>query len=182
MNAIRTSVAVALMALGAVSMAPAAQASAAEHGGHHRGPEQMFEQLGLSADQKARVDAIMAAQGPALKNLHEQMRTNMEKLHSTKPDDPNYGALVSQVAQTNGSLMTQAISAQGDMHARLYAILTPAQRTQLEQMQAKMCEHMKDGAGHWRHHPPPMDEDAPMPPDAPLPPGAPMPPEGSPPM
>ena len=179
MNAIRTRIAAALMALGAASMLPAgaafatpppADAGPGMHGDHHRGPERMFEQLGLSADQKAKVDAIMAAKGPVLKNLHEQMQTNMEKLHSTKPDDPNYSALVSQVAQSNGSLTTQAISAQGDMHAQLYAVLTPAQRTQLQDMQAKMHDRMKAGGKHWGHRQPPGDDAAgDPPPDGPPP-------------
>ncbi len=180
MNAIRNSIAAALMALGVVSMLPAttvlaaappADAGPGMHGDHHRGPERMFEKLGLNADQKAKVDAIMAAKGPALKNLHEQMRTNMEKLRSTKPDEPNYSALVSQVAQANGSLTTQAISAQGDMHAQLYAVLTPAQRMQLQEMQSKMHERMKEGGKHWSHRPlpgeglpgePPSDDARPM--------------------
>lgn len=179
MNAIRTRIAAALMALGAASMLPATAVLAATpppdgppgmHGDHHRGPERMFEKLGLTADQKAKVDAIMAAKGPALKTLHEQMRTNMEKLHSTKPDDPNYSALVSQVAQSNGSLTTQAISAQGDMHSQLYAVLTPAQRTQLQDIQAKMHDRMKAGGKHWGHRPPPGEGT----PDEPPPDGAPM--------
>jgi Spy/CpxP family protein refolding chaperone len=174
MNSIRNSIAAALMALGVVSMLPATAAVAAApppdagpgmHGDHHRGPERMFEKLGLSADQKAKVDAIMAAKGPALKNLHEQMRTNMEKLHSIKPDDPNYSALVSQVAQSNGALTTQAISAQGDMHAQLYAVLTPAQRTQLQEMQSKMHDRMKEGGKHWGHRPPPGEGAPGEPPD-----------------
>ena len=178
MNAIRTRIAAALMALGAASMLPAGVALAASpsadagpgmHGDHHRGPERMFEKLGLSADQKAKVDAIMAAKGPALKSLHEQMQTNMEKLHATKPDDPNYSALVSQVAQSNGSLTTQAISAQGDMHAQLYAVLTPAQRTQLQDMQAEMHDRMKAGGKHWGHRPPPGDAAGDPPSDGPPP-------------
>ena len=175
MNAIRNSIAAALMALGAASMLPATAALAAppppDAGDHQRGPERMFEKLGLSADQKAKIDAIMAAKGPAMKSLHEQMRTNMEKLHSTKPDDPNYTALVSQIAQANGSLTTQEISAQGDMHAQLYAVLTPAQRTQLQAIQAKMHDRMKQGGKHWGHRPPPGDDGEPgdSPPDGPPP-------------
>ena len=169
MNAIRTSIAAALMALGAASMLPsgsvlaaAPPAAAAEPAGQHRGPgggpERMFEKLGLSAEQKSKVDAIVAAKASALKSLHEQMRTNMEKLRSIKPDDATYSAVLSQIAKANGSLTTQAISEQGDMQAKLYAVLTPEQRTQLSEKQARMRERMKEGGKRWGHRPPEGDD------------------------
>ena len=148
------------------SIAPAeepAPAAAMEpmHGGQpgHFGPQHMYEKLGLSATQKSSSDAVFAAKGPALKNLHEQIRTNMEKLHQISPDDPGYSATISQLAQANGSLTTQLISAEADMRAQVFAILTPAQRTQLKAMEAKMRDHMREEmkgeAGHWGHHGPP---------------------------
>jgi protein CpxP len=169
MYPIRTGIAAAILAAGVASIAmaaqsapPAAEAPPAPMGPMHEGnfsPRHLYEELGLSAEQKASSDAIFAAKGPALKNLHEQMRTNMEKLHEMSPDDPKYRDTVSQLAQTNGSLMTQLISAEGDMRAQLFAILTPAQRTQLAAIEAKMRErmreHMKGHRGHWGHRGPP---------------------------
>jgi periplasmic protein CpxP/Spy len=172
MYPIRTGIAAAILAAAMMSTAAAAdtappQPMGAMHEGHegHFGPQRMYEKLGLSAAQKAKSDAVFAAKGPMLKKLHEQMHANMEKLHQISPDDPGYGATVSKLAQANGSLMTQMITAHGDMRAQLFAILTPAQRTQLAGMEAKMREHMREhmhgrghmkaGEGHWGHDGPP---------------------------
>ena len=134
------------------SSTSSAGSAAPPSGGWHHGPERMFDKLGLSADQKASVKAIFESNGKQVRDLHGKMRSNMEKLHQTKPDDPNYSTLVSQVAQDNGALTSQAISAQGDMRAKLYAVLTPAQRTQLADMEAKMKERMKKGDWHRGPH------------------------------
>ena len=154
----------ALLAGSAFAAAPANPSPAPPpgmHAGHgEHGPQHLFDKLGLSADQKARVDAVFQSKGTQVKDLHEKMRANMDKLHQAKPDDPNYAALVSQVAQDNGALTTQAISAMGDMHAQLYAVLTPAQRKQFEQMQTKMHERMKEHG--WRRGPRGHGEGPPM--------------------
>lgn len=140
---------------GAANAAPGSDAPPPmrHEGSWHQGPEHMFDRLGLSTEQKASVKAIFDTDGKRVQDLHVQMRTNMEKLHQTKPDDPAYSALVSQVARDNGALTSQAISAQGTMRARLYAVLTPAQKTQLADMEARMKDRMKQGE-HRRHHGP----------------------------
>ncbi|MBS0399553.1 MAG: periplasmic heavy metal sensor [Proteobacteria bacterium] len=142
---------------------PGTPAPMSHAGSWRHGPEHMFDKLGLSAEQKASVKSIFDTDGKRLQDLRVQMRTNMEKLHQTKPDDPTYDSLVSQVAKDNGALTTQVISAQGAMHARLYAVLTPAQKTQLAGMEARMRERMKQGE-HRRHHGP--GQDGGPPPDA----------------
>ncbi|MBS0613466.1 MAG: Spy/CpxP family protein refolding chaperone [Proteobacteria bacterium] len=158
---------VAALSAGAASPSSTSTTSSPPPAGHwQHGPGHMFDQLGLSADQKAQVKAIFESNGKQVRTLHEQMRTNMEKLHQTKPDDANYSTLVSQVAQDNGALTTQAISAQGEMRAKLYAVLTPAQKTQLADLEAKMKARMKEGGKHhWRHGPGPGPDSPPdMPP------------------
>jgi protein CpxP len=193
MISIRTTTAAALLALGCAAAWPLAAAAAPAapdappppHAGmRHHGPEMLFEKLGLSADQKSRVQAIMQAKGPQMQKLHEQMRVNMQKLHELKPDDPKYSEVVSQVAQDNGALMTQSISAQGDMRAQMYAMLTPAQKKQLDELEAKMRERMQEAGKHWRHHGgmmEPMGPMGPMGPEGPEAPEAPPPPDAPPP-
>lgn len=173
----------ALLAGSAFAAAPANPPPAPPpgmHAGHgEHGPQHLFDKLGLSADQKARVDAVFQSKGTQVKDLHEKMRANMDKLHQAKPDDPNYAALVSQVAQDNGALTTQAISAQGDMRAQMYQLLTPAQKQQLSGLESKMREHMKKAGKRWGPHGMmmgPMGDDGPEGPQSPAPPDAPPPP------
>ncbi len=184
-----TSLAATLLALGGMAAAASGMAAPAApdapppprppHGMRHHGPEAMFDKLGLSAEQKAKAKAIMEAKGPQMKKLHEQIRANMEKLHGVKPDDPTYSEVVSQVAQENGALTTQAISAQGDMRAQMYQLLTPAQKQQLSGLESKMREHMKKAGKRWGPHGMmmgPMGDDGPEGPQSPAPPDAPPPP------
>ena len=172
MKVIRTGLAALMLAAGVATLAAADDASPPGppgsmgdmHSGH--GPQHIYEKLGLSADQKARVDAVFAAKGPSVKNLHEQLHANMETLHKMSPDVPNYAATVSQLAQSSGTLTTQLVSAEGDLRSQLFAILTSAQKTQLQSIEAKMADHMRTrghgtAPGHWGHQPPP---DAPAPP------------------
>jgi len=116
-----------------------------EHGGwdHHHGwgPARLFHKLGLSDDQKASMKSILSGAGPSMKSLHEQIRANAEQLRATNPDSPNYAAVVASVSQTAGSLETQKTTKQANLYAQLYAVLTPAQKTQLAALQSTWAAH-----------------------------------------
>jgi Spy/CpxP family protein refolding chaperone len=119
------------------------------------GPERVFEKLGLTPAQEQSVQGILAAQRPALKNLHEQIRANLQKLHQLSPDDPNYAATATQVSQATGALTTQAIAAGSDLRAQLFAVLDPGQKAKLLAMEAKMRARFEGHARHWRDRGPP---------------------------
>src|SRR5271166_3686227 len=51
--------------------------AAGPHAGHHGwGPARLYAKLGLTAEQQASVKSILAAAGPGLKSLHQQIRAN----------------------------------------------------------------------------------------------------------
>jgi Spy/CpxP family protein refolding chaperone len=140
-----------------------------ERGEHGRGPMMMFGRLGLSDAQRESMKSIMTANRTALENMHQQSQANSLKLRQAKPDDPHYASIVASVSQANGSLLTQQITLEANTRAKIYGVLTPAQKKQLADSEAKMQEHMKEmkshmqerdgerGEGHdeWRHGPPP---------------------------
>jgi Spy/CpxP family protein refolding chaperone len=108
------------------------------HGGPHGwGPAHLYRKLGLTADQQASVKSIMQAARPGFESLHQQMRANDAKLRATTPDDPNYASIASEVGQTRGTLTTQLAAQEADLRAKLYAVLTPAQKTQLATLEAQ---------------------------------------------
>jgi periplasmic protein CpxP/Spy len=110
------------------------------HGWHHRhGPWHLLSKLGLSDAQKTQVKSIMTAAKPEMQSLHQQMRTNMEKLQQTQPSSANYSTIASQVSQTHGSLAAQMLTQQANVRAQIYKVLTPAQQTQLATLQAQMA-------------------------------------------
>jgi Spy/CpxP family protein refolding chaperone len=157
MKSIRNLLTATLLAAGAVLTAATGLnvASAAEdatttppppapgaHGWHHhRGPWHLLGQLGLSDTQKAQIKEIMTAAHPQMQSLHEQMRANSLKLQQTKPTDPNYTSIASQVSQTHGSLAAQAMTQKAEVRAQVFKVLTPAQQTQLATLEAQMHSH-----------------------------------------
>lgn len=116
------------------------------------GPGHLFRKLGLSADQQASIKAIMTAAKPQMKSLHEQMRANHLKMMQTKPDDPNYGNVVAEVAQANATLASRRTTQGAELRAQMYAVLTPAQKTQLATLEAQRASQPHHG--RWGHRPP----------------------------
>jgi protein CpxP len=117
---------------------------------HHGGPWHLLSKLDLNASQKQQIKSIMTAAHPQMQSLHEQMHANMLKLQQTKPTDPNYATIVSQVSQTHGSLSEQALTQHAEVRAQVFKVLTPAQQTQLATLeaerQAQRQAHKRGGA------------------------------------
>ena len=135
----------------AAAVAPAP--GAGPHGWGHGpgGPGHLFSKLGLTAEQQASIKAIMTAAKPQMKSMHDQMRANHLKLMQTKPDDPNYGNVVAEVAQSNAALASQHTSHAAELRTQMYAVLTPAQKTQLTALEAQWAANPHHGP---RHGPP----------------------------
>jgi Spy/CpxP family protein refolding chaperone len=114
-------------------------------GHHHEGPWHLLGKLGLNATQKQQIKDIMTAAHPQMESLHQQMHANMLKLQQTKPTDPNYTTIVSQVSQTHGSLSAEMLTQHAEVRAQVFKVLTPAQQTQLGTLEAQMQAH-KHGA------------------------------------
>src|SRR5271156_4625080 len=106
---------------------------------HHRGPWHLLSKLDLSEAQKAQIKSIMTAAKPEMQSLHQQMRTNMQKLEQTQPSDANYSNIASQVSQTHGSLAAQMLTQQANVRVQIFKVLTPAQQTQLATLKAQMA-------------------------------------------
>jgi protein CpxP len=112
---------------------------------HHGGPGHLLSKLDLNAAQKQQIKSIMTAAHPQMQSLHEQMHANMLKLQQTKPTDPNYATIVSQVSQAHGSLSEQMLTQHAEVRAQVFKVLTPAQQTQLATLEAERQAH-KHGA------------------------------------
>jgi protein CpxP len=121
------------------STTPAATtAPSGPHWHHHGGGLwHIYSKLGLTSEQQASIKAIMTAAKPQMKSMHQQMQANHLKLMQTKPDDPNYANVVAEVAQSNASLTSQRTNQQSELRAQIYAVLTPAQKTQLTTLEAQ---------------------------------------------
>jgi Spy/CpxP family protein refolding chaperone len=152
MNSIRKLLA-GLLAAGALLTAGAGieMASAADdsmpppgaHGWYQHGPMHLYEKLGLNDAQKAQIKTIMQSAHPQLQSIHQQMRDNTLKLHQTQPNDPNYAQVVSEVSQANAALHAQLTTQMAGVRQEIFTkVLTPAQQTQLQQLEAQAPTHM----------------------------------------
>src|ERR1700675_2635397 len=103
----------------AADEASATTASAPGPHGWHHGPEHLYAQLNLTADQKAQIKTIMSGAGPQMKSIHQQMKANSLKLRQTQPNDPNYANVVAQVTQANGALHSQMITQKEAVRAQV---------------------------------------------------------------
>jgi Spy/CpxP family protein refolding chaperone len=119
---------VAAAADDAAAAPPPPGANGWHHGG---GPWHLLGQLGKD---------IMAAAHPQMQSLHEQMRANTLKLQQTKPTDPNYTSIASQVSQTHGSLAAQAVTQHAEVRAQVFKVLTSAQQEQLATLEAQKAQ------------------------------------------
>ncbi len=146
----------AMLAAGGLSSASAADETPADasapagmHGPGRHGGElgHLYRKLGLTSAQQASMKTIMTAARPQMKTLHEQMKANHLKLMQTKPDDPNYSNVVAEVAQSNATLASQRTTQGAALSAQLYAVLTPAQKTQLATLEAEW--EANPHHGHW---------------------------------
>jgi Spy/CpxP family protein refolding chaperone len=109
----------------------------------------LYSQLGLTSEQQASIKAIFTAAHPQMKTMESQMRANHQKLSQIKPDDPNYGNVVAEVAQSEAALASQRTSQHAELRAQVYAVLTPAQKTQLAALEAKLAAEPHHGRGAW---------------------------------
>jgi Spy/CpxP family protein refolding chaperone len=110
--------------------------------------------LNLSDDQKTQMKAMMEKEQPTLKPLRQQERQIDQQLRQYVEgnfDQEKVSALAQQKAQIQAQLTVEETR----VHNQLYQLLTPDQKTQLQQMKAKHEARMQ-------HR---MNKQAPAPPE-----------------
>jgi Spy/CpxP family protein refolding chaperone len=141
MNRLRTmfSVVCIVATLGGATVVSAANPPATPGGapmrqGWHDGPggpgggmHRILDQLNLTAEQTAQIQAIVAQAKPQLQAVHQSGRANREQLEVTPPTDPGYAAMVA-VAKTHAAEQIQLMS---DLWTQVYAKLTPEQKARI---------------------------------------------------
>jgi len=116
-------------------------------GGHHgRGPEQLFKDLNLTAEQKEKLKAQREAKKEEHKVLREQMKVKMQALHEaiSKPESKraDVEGLIREVNVIKGKMFGQMI----DGFFAMKEVLTPEQ---FAKMQAKHQERMNRKPKGW---------------------------------
>ena len=103
----------------------------------------MAAKLNLTDDQKTQMKAIMQKEHPAMKPLHQQMRTIDQQLRQYVEGDFDQ-AKVQTLALQKAQLQAQMTVQETRIHNELYQVLTADQKTQLKQMEADRQAHMQE--------------------------------------
>ena len=105
------------------------------HGGEMRG--MMFRGITLTDDQKAKMKQISQSFRERTQSLHQQLRAKREELRQASDGGTFNEALATQKLQESASLQAKLMGEQFRMRQEMLSVLTPEQKTQLEQKRAE---------------------------------------------
>jgi len=97
----------------------------------------MFGALNLTDDQKAKMKEISQSFRESTKSLHEQLRAKRQELRQASEGDTFNEALATQKLQESAGLQAKLMGEQFKMRQQMLSVLTPEQKTQLEQKRAE---------------------------------------------
>lgn len=98
------------------------------------------KKLDLSAEQTAAIEAIHSAHAKGDVKGHK--RKFMQDIAELDPASPDYQEQVAAIAKEQAAKVEQSIIERGRIHAQVYEVLTPEQRTKLKELKAKRKERM----------------------------------------
>ena len=113
--------------------------------GDHRGGfgGGMFHKLNLTDAQKASMKQIRESFGERTKSLREQLRAKRQELRQANQGGTFNEALAAQKLTESAGLQAKLMGEKFKLHQEMLTVLTPEQKTQLEQMR----QEFKGGRG-----------------------------------
>jgi len=97
----------------------------------------MFRDLNLSDDQKAKMKEIGQSFHERTKVLREQLQAKRQELRQASEGGTFNEALATQKLQESASLQAKLMGEQFKMRQEMLSVLTPEQKTQMEQKRAE---------------------------------------------
>lgn len=122
------------------------QETSERHGGHGKGwggrgggrmGGMMFGGINLTDDQKAKMKEIGQSFRESTKSLREQLRAKRQELRQASEGGTFNEALATQKLQESAGLQAKLMGEQFRMRQQMLSVLTPEQKTQLEQKRAE---------------------------------------------
>lgn len=104
-------------------------------GGRMRG--MMLEGVTLTDDQKAKMKTISQSFRERTQSLHQQIQAKRQELRQAGEGGTFDEALATQKLQESAGLEAKLMAEQFNMRQQMLSVLTPEQRTQLEQKRAE---------------------------------------------
>jgi protein CpxP len=106
--------------------------------GGHRGGGMMFRGLELTDAQKASLKQIRESFGERTKSLREQLRAKHQELRQAESGGTFNESLAAQKLAEVAPIQAKLMAEEARMRQESLAVLTPEQKTQLEQRRAEM--------------------------------------------
>lgn len=107
-----------------------------KHGGH-RGGDALFNRLNLTDDQKAKLKQIRESFATTNKPLFEQLRAKRQELRQANEGGTFNEALATQKLTEMAGLQAKLMGARIQLRQQMLSVLTPEQKTQLDQLKAQ---------------------------------------------
>jgi protein CpxP len=120
--------------------------SEGKRGGDHFGGG-MFHDLNLTDDQKTKLQQLHQSFGERTKTLREQLRAKHEELHQAESGTTFNEALATQKLTEAAGIEAKLMGEEFRLHQEMLSILTPEQRTQLEQRRQQMEQRREQFKG-----------------------------------
>ncbi len=117
--------------------------------GDHRGGFMgggMFEKLNLTDDQKARMKTIRESFGERTKSLRDQLQAKRQELRQANQGDTFNEALATQKLTESAGVQAKLMGEEFRLRQEMLTVLTPEQKTQLDQMR----QQFKGGHGDFK--------------------------------
>lgn len=115
------------------------------HGGHHHGGHwghhHWWKKLNLTDAQKKEMFSIRLEERAKMKPMFQNLKAGREQLRTLSMNAQFDEAKAKAVAKEQADILAQMIVEKARMKSRLYAVLTPEQRTKLQQMRESWKAH-----------------------------------------
>lgn len=106
-----------------------------------------FGRLNLTDEQKTRMQQIHQNFGERTKSLHEQLRAKHEELRQAETGSTFNEALATQKLTEAASIEAKLMGEQFKMRQEMLSVLTPEQKTQMEQQRQQFKGNRGEGRG-----------------------------------
>ncbi len=108
--------------------------------GHHHGDFGGFQQLNLSDAQKASIKQIVKGSFQQNKSQFQALHQQREAFEALSPTSSGYQAAANSLAQAEASAAQARTLQRASIRAQIYAVLTPAQQSQLATLKAQRAQ------------------------------------------
>src|ERR1043166_1209510 len=105
--------------------------------GGHRGGDALFNRLNFTADQKAKLKQRLQSFATTNKPLFEELRAKRQELRQATEGGTFNEALATQKLTEMAGLQARLMGARIQLRQQMLSVLTPEQKTQLDQLKAQ---------------------------------------------